>query len=120
MDISGTLNHRTFGFAPCSPASSGLASVFATSSVFTSAFRAAPFVPFPVPLRSVAARYRSDSSVGRMARSRSSRDMSRCRSREISHASAHADVLEFNQRIVDASVGWSGIFTPDRFFGSAR
>lgn len=46
MDISGTLNHRTCRFTPCSPVSSGLASVFAPPSV--SATRPLSFFGFPV------------------------------------------------------------------------
>jgi hypothetical protein len=109
MDISGTLNHWTHRFSSCSPASAGIASVPAPSAVSASSLLSTFFVLSPVT------HYLADGVASIVFRSGFFYDLSRYLRRRSSRVTADAVVLEFNQRIFDAPVGWSGFFNPDRF-----
>lgn len=109
MDISGTLNHWTHRFSSCSPVFAGIASVPAPSAVSAPAIFSTFFVLSPV------AHHLVDGVAGIVSRSGLFSDLSRFLRRRSSRVTADAVVLEFNQRIFDAPVGWSGFFNPDRF-----
>lgn len=126
MDISETLNYTTHRLSSCSPGLPGLASILAPSATFLLSsflnltnFTAASFGKPPLhspvaPAFSTTVCTPTDQSVGLVLQARFLRSVSKHPGK-----SSDANVLEFNQRIVDASCWVVRVFSRI-FFGSAR
>jgi hypothetical protein len=107
MDISGLLNNEPLSFSSCSPGFPGLAPVSASSgfSVSNSNF---PRIDFsPVATRSALFLRSASHVAGLICRCAFSAWRLQCNLAKIASNLGESAAHEFNQRIVDASVGWS-------------
>jgi len=110
MDISGLLNNETLSFSSCSPGFAGLAPVPASSGFSVSASPSTSLVFLPVTSCCAIFCRPTNHVAGLVSRvTVSVRCLQMYAARIVSHigdVAAHG----FNQRIADASVGWSARF----------